>query len=230
MSSISSLAELQRSCIYASAFFLQLSQFSFNSPSLSYLFIYLFYFDNNVYALFVNYRSAGAEIDSHSSSHRVIQFLITTLGAYLQLQYQSQKKSPLEEHRNIMIAIYVNLFLYGMSLMAESKLKTCCGSTCLSIVKTFTLLFRILVIVLIMIILYPILRFVASIIWALITMGVVIKLFREILQWLRPIFIHGKDVVTSYFYRTENSSLGIQGNGSATMEANDISIEIELPV
>ena len=176
-------------------------------------------------------------MDSHSSSHSVIKFLITTLGAFLQLQYQSQKKSALEEQGNIMTAIYVNLFLYGMGLIAESKLKTCCESIYLSLIQTFTLLFGILVIVLIMIILNPNLGFVAFIIWALITMRAVIRLFQqilrwlcsgienpsiviqEILQWLRPIFSG-----------TESSSTGIQENVSASVEANDFVRENRLSV
>ena len=113
----------------------------------------------NSFALFITYRSIRDEVDFHSCLHAVINFFITMLGAYHQLQYQSQKKSPLEEHGIVNVTIYVNLFLYAMGFMVESMLKTCYASTCLWIIKTFTILFGILFIGLIMIILYPILGF-----------------------------------------------------------------------
>ena len=154
----------------------------------------------------------------NSSLHAVIIFLITTLGGYLQFLYQSRKNSLLEEHRQFTLAIFVNLFMYGVGLMAEFK------------VKRITPLLGILVVVLITILLYPVLGLVAFVVWALVTLEAVIKLFEEILQWLRPIFIRAREILTSCFNGAENHSSEIQENGFPGMEANDLARENELPV
>ena len=80
--------------------------------------------------------------------------------------------------------------------------------------------------VLITILLDPVLGFLAFVgllafvIWALITLEAVIKLFKEILQWLHLIFIYAKKIV-SYFNGAEDLSSEIQENDFAGMNTNE---------
>ena len=98
--------------------------------------------------------------------------------------------------------------MYGVSLMVEFKLKIQ-GSKCLYIVERFTPIFEIIIMVLITILLDPVLGLLAFVIWALVIVEAVMKLFKEILQWLRPIFICAKKIV-SYSNGAEDGSSEIK--------------------
>ena len=123
--------------------------------------------------------------------------------------------------------------MYGVGLMIEFKFKIQ-RSRRLYIVERFTPIFGIIVVVLITILLDPVLGLLAFVglfafvIWALVTVEAVIKLFKEILLWLRPMFMCAKKTV-SYFNATEDHSPEIQDNGFAGTEENNLARENALP-
>ena len=155
------------------------------------IFPYYHYHHHHLLTMFIvfpfGYSSNEQRVDSLSPLHAVIIFLITTLGGYLQIQYQSKNISPFDEHGNILLAIFLTLSVYAMCLMAEFKLQTH-NSIYISTIKRFAPLIGILVVVLLMIILFPLLGLVAFILWALFLAEAVIKSFQEVSQWIRDIF------------------------------------------
>jgi len=112
-------------------------------------------------------------------------FLITKFGGFVQVEYQSKRKSPFDDHTTTMAAILVNLCLYAVSLIAEFALPS--DEPYVAIIKTFGPLLGFLVIVLLLFILVPLLGTVALIVWGLFIGKAAIMWFSRIVQCLHQV-------------------------------------------
>ena len=159
-------------------------------------------------------------MNSQSSLHAVIIFLIATLGGYLEAVFQSKSTSLFDEHKNIMVAIYVSLSTYGVGLIAEYKLGTQNYFRLIRIIRRFTPLIGILVAVLLLVISLPLLGLVTFIIWALFMLEAMIKSVQETLQWLHRVILHGRQIITTYFRSSGGNHAMNEENGSTGGEVN----------
>ncbi|XP_027337981.1 uncharacterized protein LOC113851639 [Abrus precatorius] len=134
----------------------------------------------------------------------VIIFVVTTLGGYLQIQYQTKKLSPFEEHYEIMWAVSVALSLYSAMLIAELKFhvhKYCF----LSIIKRFTVLMGALVAVLLTIIILPLFGYFKLLLWIVCFAKATLVSREEICDWFRHGFCETIEMLCGYFGRENNS-------------------------
>ncbi|KAI9110936.1 hypothetical protein K1719_018079 [Acacia pycnantha] len=149
-------------------------------------------------------RSSNRRQEEHFATlHTVIFSLITTVGGYLLFQFQSMKLSLFDEHGNIMRAAFVMLFFYVVAFMAEFRLQNE-SNDYFAIMKQFTPLFRLLVVILLLFILSFFLGLAAPIIWAFLVVGPMLKLFEQIIQSLCGIIQY---ITTN---QTTTSNLDIQ--------------------
>ncbi|KAI9110953.1 hypothetical protein K1719_018073 [Acacia pycnantha] len=137
--------------------------------------------------------------------HALILSLITTVGGYVLFQFQSMKLSLFDEHGNIMRAAFVLLFFYVLAFMAEFRLQN--ESNYFAIMKQFTPLVGLLVVILLLFILSPFLGLAASILWVFLVIGPTLRLFQQILQLLRGIIQY---IITD---QTATSNLDVEERG-----------------
>ncbi|XP_015971521.1 uncharacterized protein LOC107495005 [Arachis duranensis] len=132
----------------------------------------------------------------------VVIFVISTLGGYLQVRFQSKNVSPFEEHYQIMWAASMVLSLYSIMLIGEFNLEVRKHSF-VSIAKRFTVLMGALEAVLLTIIIMPWFGYLKLVLWSICFLKATLASYEEMCQCFHQVFSQTVDTIRSYFSREE---------------------------
>ncbi|GKV50281.1 hypothetical protein SLEP1_g56994 [Rubroshorea leprosula] len=143
----------------------------------------------------------------------LLGILVSILGTFLQLRFQSAGTSPFDTHRLHILAFFTVIVICAISLGVEIKLQAA-GSDCRAIVSTIFLLAGSLALILLLLIIEPYVGWPVLILWFFYLVKLACESYREIRNSIVSAVESADDFLKNLFNRNRNQ------NGEANLCTN----------